>query len=100
MADLADLFPGFQSHWIDTSIGKMFARSGGKGPPLLLIHGYPETHVMWHLAAPKLAEHFTLVIPDLPGYGWSISMVTRHRANAVISECLGGSSACSPRVLG
>jgi len=71
MSDLADLFPGFQPHWIDTSIGKMFARSGGKGPPLLLIHGYPQTHVMWHLVAPKLAEKFTLVIPDLPGYGWS-----------------------------
>ena len=71
MSDLADLFPGFQSHWIDTSIGKMFARSGGKGPPLLLIHGYPQTGVMWHIVAPKLAEKFTLVIPDLPGYGWS-----------------------------
>ena len=71
MADLADLFPGFESHWIDTSIGKVFARSGGKGPPLLLIHGYPESHVMWHRAAPQLAEKFTLVIPDLPGYGWS-----------------------------
>jgi len=71
MADLADLFPGFQSHWIETSSGRMFARSGGKGPPLLLIHGYPETHVMWHRTAPQLAERFTLVIPDLPGYGWS-----------------------------
>lgn len=71
MADLADLFPGFESHWIETSFGKMFARSGGKGPPLLLIHGYPQTHVMWHVVAPKLAEHFTLVMPDLPGYGWA-----------------------------
>jgi haloacetate dehalogenase len=71
MADLADLFPGFESHWIDTSLGKIFARSGGKGPPLLLIHGYPESNVMWHHVAPRLAEKFTLVIPDLPGYGWS-----------------------------
>ena len=71
MTDLADLFPGFSSHWIDTSIGKMFARVGGKGPPLLALHGYPQTHVMWHRMAPALAERFTLVVADLPGYGWA-----------------------------
>ncbi|MEN2976283.1 alpha/beta hydrolase [Tistrella bauzanensis] len=43
--------------------------SGGKGPPLLLLHGYPESHVMWHRVAPLLAPHFELVIPDLRGYG-------------------------------
>jgi haloacetate dehalogenase len=73
MTDLADLFPGFQSHWIDTAIGRIFARSGGSGPPLLLLHGYPQTHVMWHRVAPLLARHFTLIIPDLPGYGWSVA---------------------------
>ena len=71
MPDLADLYPGYQSHWIDTSAGKLFARTGGKGPPLLLLHGYAQTHVMWHRVAPALAEHFSLVIADLPGYGWS-----------------------------
>ena len=71
MSDLADLFPGFASHWIDTSVGRMFARAGGSGPPLLCLHGYPQTHVMWHRVAPELARHFTLVLPDLPGYGWS-----------------------------
>lgn len=71
MPDLADLFPGFASHWVDTAIGKMFARAGGEGPPLLLLHGYPQTSVMWHRVAPALGKHFTLVIPDLPGYGWS-----------------------------
>jgi haloacetate dehalogenase len=71
MPDLADLFPGYQAHWIDTSIGKIFARSGGKGPPLLLLHGYAQTNVMWHKIAPLLDPHFTLVMPDLPGYGWS-----------------------------
>ena len=66
-ADLADLFPGFESHWIDTSVGKMFARSGGDGPPLLLLHGYAQTNVMWHKVAPALAQHFTLVIcPTCP----------------------------------
>ena len=71
MTDLADLFPGFESRWIGTSIGKMFARVGGKGPPLLLLHGHPQTNVMYHRVAPALAERHTLVIPDLPGYGWS-----------------------------
>lgn len=71
MADLADLFPGFQSRWIDTSIGKIFVRVGGQGPALLLLHGYAQTNVMWHRVAPALAEHFTLVLADLPGYGWS-----------------------------
>jgi haloacetate dehalogenase len=73
MPDLADLYPGFASHWIDTSFGKMFARAGGEGPPLLLVHGYAQTNVMWHKVAPALAKHFSLVIPDLPGYGWSIA---------------------------
>jgi haloacetate dehalogenase len=41
------------------------------GPPLLLLHGYTQTNVMWHRVAPVLAERFALVIPDLPGYGWS-----------------------------
>lgn len=42
---------------------------GGDGPPLLLLHGYPQTHVMWHAVAPRLAEHFHVVCPDLRGYG-------------------------------
>jgi haloacetate dehalogenase len=71
MPDLADLFPGFASHWIDTSAGRIFARAGGAGPPLLALHGYPQTHVTWHRVAPILAERFTVIVPDLPGYGWS-----------------------------
>jgi haloacetate dehalogenase len=42
---------------------------GGAGPPLLLLHGYPQTHVMWHRVAPLLAQRFTVVCPDLRGYG-------------------------------
>jgi len=42
---------------------------GGSGPPLLLLHGYPQTHVEWHKMAPELAAHFTVVAPDLRGYG-------------------------------
>ena len=43
--------------------------TGGDGPPLLLIHGYPQTHAMWHRLAPELARHFTVICPDLRGYG-------------------------------
>ena len=71
MSDLADLYPGFESKWIDTEVGRLFARVGGDGPPLLLLHGYTETNVMWHRVAPALAQRFSLVIADLPGYGWS-----------------------------
>src|SRR5436309_3748203 len=71
MPDLADLFPGFSAEWINTRSGRIFARVGGKGPPLLLLHGFSETHVMWHRVAPQLADRFTLIIADLPGYGWS-----------------------------
>ena len=45
--------------------------TAGSGPPLLLLHGYPQTHVMWHKMAPLLRDHFTLIIPDLRGYGAS-----------------------------
>jgi len=62
MPDLADLFPGYASEWIDTRSGRIFARVGGKGPPLLLLHGFSETHVMWHRVAPQLADRFTLII--------------------------------------
>ena len=71
MPDLADLYPGYAARWIDASIGKIFARVGGSGPPLLLLHGHPQSNVMWHRVASELATHFTLVIADLPGYGWS-----------------------------
>ncbi len=66
-----DLFPGFDSHWIDTEAGRIFARSKGSGPPLVLVHGFPQTHAMWHRIAPALAETHRVVCMDLRGYGWS-----------------------------
>lgn len=71
MSDLPDLFPGFEARSFKTHGAEIFARLGGEGLPLLLLHGYPQTHVMWHKVAPVLAEQFSLVIPDLRGYGQS-----------------------------
>jgi haloacetate dehalogenase len=48
---------------------ELAVRSGGSGPPMLLLHGFPQTHAMWHGVAPALANHYTLVMPDLRGYG-------------------------------
>ena len=65
MPDLADLFPGYASEWINTSAGRIFARVGGKGPPLLLLHGFSSTHVMWHPVAPQLADMLVKVSYDI-----------------------------------
>ena len=69
------LFEGFAEHWLLTDRGTVFALVGGAGPPLLLLHGYPQTHVMWHATAAMLAQHFTVVVADLPGYGASFRPV-------------------------
>ncbi|MGI9491086.1 MAG: alpha/beta fold hydrolase [Geminicoccaceae bacterium] len=63
------MFEGFEQRDIETGETVIHARTGGSGPPLLLLHGYPQTHVTWHLVAPVLAEHFTVVCADLRGYG-------------------------------
>ncbi len=66
------MFDGFEAHELPTDRGTIHAMVGGEGPPLLLLHGYPQTHLMWHSAAPRLAEHFTVVAADLSGYGDSL----------------------------
>ena len=60
---------GFRSQRISVDGVEIFLETGGAGPPLLLLHGYPETHLMWHRIAPRLAEKYTVVCPDLRGYG-------------------------------
>ena len=63
------LFPGFAARKVQTSGATINVLRGGSGPPLLLIHGYPQTHVEWHKIAPRLAQTFTVVMTDLRGYG-------------------------------
>jgi haloacetate dehalogenase len=64
-----ELFPGFATRRIATSGAEIHCAVGGNGPPLLLLHGYPQTHAMWHRIAPRLAERYTVVCADLRGYG-------------------------------
>lgn len=66
------VFAGFEARALATSRGDVYAMVGGSGPPLLLLHGYPQSHLMWHAAAPLLAERHTVVAADLAGYGASL----------------------------
>lgn len=63
------MFEGFERRQIRTSGTTIHLVQGGSGPGLLLLHGYPQSHTMWHKIAPRLAQDFTVVAPDLRGYG-------------------------------
>lgn len=63
------MFENFSRQHIQLAKATIHLRRAGSGPPLLLLHGYPQTHVMWHKIAPALAESFTVVATDLRGYG-------------------------------
>ncbi|MGI5166280.1 alpha/beta fold hydrolase [Spirillospora sp. CA-253888] len=65
------MYEGFEEFDIATAGTTIHGRRGGHGPPVLLLHGIPETHLMWHRVAPRLAEHHTVVATDLRGYGAS-----------------------------
>ena len=68
---MSEVFAGFAARKISTSRGALHARVGGGGPPLLLLHGYPQSHLMWRSVAPLLADRHTVVAADLAGYGES-----------------------------
>jgi len=65
------VFEGFELTTVDTGEATIRLRRGGSGPPLLLLHGHPQTHAMWNAVAPRLANDFTVVAADLRGYGGS-----------------------------
>ncbi|MBI1383624.1 MAG: alpha/beta fold hydrolase [Rhizobiales bacterium] len=71
MTDITALFPGFEERTVRLPGAEIFYRIAGSGRPLVLLHGYPQTHAIWHRIAGPLAERFTLVLPDLRGYGRS-----------------------------
>lgn len=83
------MFEGFDEQRIDVGEAEIYLRTAGDGPPLLLLHGYPQTHVTWHKLAPQLAEEYTVVAPDLRGYGDSTGPEdpsTAQYANRVMAE--------------
>lgn len=85
------MFPEFEARRVDVGGAEIFLRTAGDGPPLLLVHGYPQTHATWHKIAPELTDQFTVVAPDLRGYGDSIGPTdpdTDAYANRVMAEDL------------
>jgi haloacetate dehalogenase len=74
---MAPFFDRFSLERVDVGDAALRVRHGGSGPPVLLLHGHPQTHAMWHRVAPRLAERFTVVVPDLRGYGESSAPATR-----------------------
>jgi len=63
------MYEGFETRKVTVDGLALNVTTGGGGPPLLMLHGYPETRLCWHRVAPLLSRRFTLVLPDLPGYG-------------------------------
>jgi haloacetate dehalogenase len=78
-ARLAELFPGFEELWIATAATTIHAMAGGSGPPLLLLHGYPQTLACWHKVVGQLAASHAVVAMDLRGYGDSGQVETDER---------------------
>jgi haloacetate dehalogenase len=70
------MFEGFTLDRFDLGDAVLRVRHGGSGPPVLLLHGHPRTHATWATVAPLLAERFTVVCPDLRGYGESSKPAT------------------------
>jgi haloacetate dehalogenase len=68
---VAVFFEGFELGAVELAAGRFRLRRGGEGPPLLLLHGNPQTHAMWHKVAPALSRRFSVFCPDLRGYGES-----------------------------
>jgi haloacetate dehalogenase len=92
------MFDGFALRSLPSPRGEIAVRIGGAGPPLLLLHGYPETHLMWHAVAPALAERFTVIAADLPGYGDSFKPVAAedhapHSKRALAADLVAAMSA-------
>ena len=79
MADITDI-TGFSARILEGERGRIFVREGGAGPAVLLLHGFPETGLMWRDIAPLLARDFRVVVADLPGYGRSDCPVSTESA--------------------
>ena len=87
------MFEGFALEQVDVGEVRLSVRHGGSGPPILLLHGHPRTHTTWHRVAPLLARRYSVVCPDMRGYGQSTKPPTEpdHRQQskrAVANDCV------------
>jgi haloacetate dehalogenase len=94
------MFEGFTRRRIATSGAEINLVIGGDGPPLLLLHGFPQTHVMWHKVAGRLAERFTVVATDLRGYGDSEKVSTAEDHSTYSKRAMAHDQVEVMRVLG
>ncbi|MEV5824581.1 alpha/beta hydrolase [Spirillospora sp. NPDC052242] len=94
------MFKGFTLDRIDVGEVELRVRHGGSGPPLVLLHGHPRTHATWHKAAPLLAERFSVVCPDLRGYGRSGKPPTDAEHAPYSKRAMAGDVVALMRVLG
>ena len=94
------MFEGFELRRVETSRVAIQLRVGGSGPPLLLLHGHPQTHVMWHRVAPRLARDFTVVAADLTGYGDSSKPPTTANHEPYSKRAMAGDQLALMRELG
>ena len=91
---------GFTSREVTTGRAMVFCHEGGSGPPILLLHGFPETSQMWHGIAPLLASDFTVVAADLPGYGRSACPADGEDHSAMSKRALAATLVAAMKVLG
>ena len=94
------MFDGFTLERIDVGDAVLRVRHGGDGPPLLLLHGHPRTHTTWHRVAPLLADAFTVVCPDLRGYGESTAPPTTPDHAPFSKRAMAGDMLALMRALG
>jgi haloacetate dehalogenase len=91
---------GFSESNVGTSSGDVFVRVGGSGPPVLLLHGFPETGLMWHAVAPLLADRFATIVADLPRYGLSACPADSDDHAAMSKRSLANTLVAAMRELG
>jgi haloacetate dehalogenase len=94
------MFEGFALERIDTGQAELRVRHGGSGPAILLLHGHPRTHATWHKVAPLLAGQFTVVCPDLRGYGESSKPPTTPDHAPYSKRAMAGDCAALMKILG
>lgn len=97
---MSELFPGFRTATIAAAGAMLHCRIGGEGPPLVLLHGYPQSHAAWHRVAPAFARHFLCVVPDLRGYGDSSVPAPDGRHEAYSKRAMARDVAAVMRSLG